>query len=211
MISQKEYELLKEYQSKGHEWIARDDDGLLYVFNKESIKYDEMYDIINNEGNWDIIDSLHDTFFNITWADNEPTKINNLIREYETSHALEKNNETVVIPQFVADWIEKNKGVYTLRMLFSETDMPNSVRKWTNGDNYNCNLMAKAWLYGYKVEKEKLYIVELPNHQRLAKVGDTIKFYNEQDWFDNNLKTKLTKAEIESVDARLMQFAEKVE
>lgn len=211
MISQKEYELLKEYQSKGHEWIARDDDGLLYVFNKESIKYDEMYDIINNEGNWDIIDSLHDTFFNITWADNEPTKINNLIREYETSHALEKNNETVVIPQFVADWIEKNKGVYTLRMLFSETDMPNSVRKWTNGDNYNCNLMAKAWLYGYKIEKEKLYTVRLANGDFLCRFKSLgIDWAKGQD-YRNDKDFQLTQAEIESVDSRLMQFAEKVE
>ncbi|WP_438831873.1 DUF1642 domain-containing protein [Streptococcus pluranimalium] len=67
-----------------------------------------------------------------------------------------------VIQQFVADWIEKNKSdintlynAYTLR-----GQRKNDVSLWVNS---NQDTFARAWLFGYEVEKEKLYTVEIPN------------------------------------------------
>lgn len=265
MITREEYELLIGYRALGYKWIAREKNGLVYAHKYKPFKDDPFW-LANGLAYTIVSTPTGNIFKSITWEDEKPTKIDDLIRDYESHRvitggnnlnkaelmkeiegilddigvsdyqlgecdedtiwtissitirdivsAIEKHSPDGVkatVPQFVADWIEKNKGIYTLRMLFSETDMPNSVRKWTNGDNYNCNLMAKAWLYGYKVEKEKLYIVELPNRQRLAKIDGGIKFYDEREWFEKNLNTKLTRAEIESIDPILMGCTVEVE
>ena len=67
----------------------------------------------------------------------------------------------VVVPQFVADWIEwckKNK----ITLLGADTAICNNknIRSldasgwaWKNQETF-----AKAWLYGYEIEKEKLYL-----------------------------------------------------
>ncbi|SUN44635.1 phage protein [Streptococcus equi subsp. equi] len=66
------------------------------------------------------------------------------------------------IPQFVADWIEtvKSLGFDLYELLEGPAD--NSLEEWiTNEDNQE--LIVKARLFGYTVEKEKLYTVEIPN------------------------------------------------
>lgn len=71
--------------------------------------------------------------------------------------------EKPVIPQFVADWIEKNKSyintLYNAYTLLGQRK--NDVSLWVNS---NQDTFARAWLFGYEVEKEKLYTVEIPNH-----------------------------------------------
>ena len=69
--------------------------------------------------------------------------------------------EKSVVPQFVADWIEwckKNK----ITLLGADTAICNNknIRSldasgwaWKNQETF-----AKAWLYGYEIEKEKLYL-----------------------------------------------------
>lgn len=70
----------------------------------------------------------------------------------------------VVVPKFVADWIEYcKKRTLTLKGLFSNSDMPAKIFDWIFGSDENCRLMAEAWINGYTVEKEKLYTVEIPN------------------------------------------------
>lgn len=69
--------------------------------------------------------------------------------------------EKPVVPQFVADMItfRKNQGdnlVATLVNLGAFGDAQRWIRHGNNGDTF-----AKAWLFGYEVEKEKLYTVSL--------------------------------------------------
>lgn len=68
--------------------------------------------------------------------------------------------EKPVVPQFVAEWIEVHKrNAPFLRYLF--TNNPSEeLQNWLVTD-VNQNLMAEAWLYGYEVEKEKLYTAQL--------------------------------------------------
>lgn len=67
-----------------------------------------------------------------------------------------------VIPQFVADWIEKNKSdintLYNAYTLLGQRK--NDVSLWVNS---NQDTFARAWLDGYDIEQEKLYTVEIPN------------------------------------------------
>ena len=139
----------------------------------------------------------------VRWEDEKPTKIDDLIRDYETHQVIVGEKVKVKVPQFVADWIESRKNIYTLKGLFSSDHMPESVESWIACDNEKCELMAKAWIYGYEVEEEKQYILKFSNGQYLysCDLGTT----------DEALGCKLTKAEIEAVDPRLMQFAVEVE
>ena len=70
-----------------------------------------------------------------------------------------------VVPQFVADWIEKSKlrGWDLLAsMCFVVSSKNKKLIKWLYlGENKN--IYARAWLDGYEVEKEKRYTVKLKN------------------------------------------------
>ena len=65
--------------------------------------------------------------------------------------------EKVVVPQFVADWIEKckNKEKSLLNALLYT---PEKVNSWV-GNSENQETFALAWIFSYKVEKEKRYTV----------------------------------------------------
>lgn len=61
------------------------------------------------------------------------------------------------IPQFVADWIEVAKSVYSLSggMTYGGP----GVNKWLENED-NQRTFALAWFDGYEVEKEKRYLVK---------------------------------------------------
>ena len=65
--------------------------------------------------------------------------------------------EKVKVPQFVADWIERSKQ--------EKRNLRNALNNGGEGmrlwflDQENYDLFARAWLDGYKVEKEKRYYV----------------------------------------------------
>ncbi|WP_438467824.1 DUF1642 domain-containing protein [Streptococcus pluranimalium] len=68
-----------------------------------------------------------------------------------------------VIPQLVADWIEKCKSSgFSLRMAMEHWSMSEKLEKWMQYSE-NQEILAKAWFYGYTVKQPKLYTVEIPN------------------------------------------------
>lgn len=81
--------------------------------------------------------------------------------------------ERPVVPQYVADWIEwckRNKvsllggfsAIDELGFAICDDKKVESLEasKWATR---NQETFAQAWLFGYEVEKEKLYTVELPS------------------------------------------------
>lgn len=73
-----------------------------------------------------------------------------------------------VIPKFVADWIESCKvSGFSLRLAMSHWSMSEKLDKWMEYSE-NQEIFAKAWFYGYTVEKPKLYTVEIPNNDRVS-------------------------------------------
>ncbi|MGH1785907.1 DUF1642 domain-containing protein [Enterococcus casseliflavus] len=123
----------------------------------------------------------------------------------------------VTIPQFVADWIKECKRNATLtdclkgkyeisigRKLASE-----DFQNWVV-DNENDELTAKAWMFGYEVEKEPLYQIELPGtswgaYLTKADNGDLVIFQN------TTSGSTFTESEIKSIDERYWAFAVPVE
>ena len=131
--------------------------------------------------------------------------------------------EKPTVPQFVADWYEKNKddleyNLYKLCIDFREQKLCADLHGWFNDDNHKCiETLVKMKLFGYEVEKEKLYIVEIPNpndfidnHSRLARNYKGKVVLEVQDWLNTDESYELTEAEIKEDFEWAWQFAKEV-
>lgn len=121
------------------------------------------------------------------------------------------------VPKFVADWIKQCKenaaladclnGYYQISngQVIESEDFQNWV-----ADNENDELTAKAWMFGYEVEKEPLYQIELPGtswgaYLTKADNGDLVIFQN------TTSGSTFTESEIKAIDERYWPFAVPVE
>lgn len=69
-----------------------------------------------------------------------------------------------VVPQFVADWIEyckTNEISLGYALYCSEEASDKKAYDWIVESLENQETFARAWLYGYEVEKEKRYLVKM--------------------------------------------------
>ena len=131
--------------------------------------------------------------------------------------------EKPVVPQYVADWYEENKdgfeyNLYSLCIDFHERKLHEDLHEWfTNNKNKPIEVLVLMNKYGYEVEKEKLYTVEIPNphglgHTVLVKdmYGNIfITYVMNSDWRKSKV-SQLTEAEIKKDFDWAWQFAEEV-
>ncbi|EKZ6912044.1 DUF1642 domain-containing protein [Listeria monocytogenes] len=76
-----------------------------------------------------------------------------------------KEPELIAVPRFAADWINHCKRrEYDLSCLldYEDSDMSAEMNDWLSSEDSNQELLVRAWLGGYEVEKEPLYYVRLP-------------------------------------------------
>ena len=101
---------------------------------------------------------------------------------YDLQNLLVPKQDKRVIPQFVADYIEKMKykGLTMYEWFsFGNNDVDDDVNKWLY-NNLNVenrrreDLLFNAIRFGYKVEKEKLYYAKIKGHE-LVETGITIE------------------------------------
>ncbi|UKV08005.1 DUF1642 domain-containing protein [Enterococcus faecalis] len=113
----------------------------------------------------------------------------------------------VVVPKFVAEWIEyaKKKGV-SLIVSFNPWDLYGAeyieATRWIDNNQETFSL---AWVNGYEVEKEQLYYVKLPEigYMRFGK-----KYFYSTDKEDAK---RYTENQIKAIDERYWPFAVKVD
>jgi phage protein len=92
--------------------------------------------------------------------------------------------EKVKIPQFVAEIIEYYKGQNaTLYDALREKNFNKQYSEWLLNEQNAYNKVARAWLDGYEVEKEKRYLVKLRNNnEEIDYLVDTksngLRFYS---------------------------------
>lgn len=128
---------------------------------------------------------------------------------------LDEPKKTIV-PQFVADYIDSEQ--YSCSTLSEALDNMDDEKRILDWFYINPETFAKAWLYGYEVEKEKLYTVEIPNphglgHTVLVKdmYGNIFITYTmNYDWRKSKVN-QLTEVEIKKDFDWAWQFAEGVE
>lgn len=103
--------------------------------------------------------------------------------------------QKVVVPQFVADWIEEAKESNKNVVEFFGYKFPNIELIKYFSDKKNIDLVTRAYLDGYEVEKELKYIVKLKNGQPLVKAPLGGNFYFNQNITAGNYKA--TRKELE--------------
>ena len=129
------------------------------------------------------------------------------------------------MPQFVADWYEEHKedleyNLYRLCIDFCGRKLHEDLHEWFNFDkNKPIETLILMHKFGYEVEKEKLYTVEIPNPNS---IGGKLVLFKQQstgrlilDMLNPNInKPKyihLTEPEIKKDFEWAWQFAKDVE
>ena len=112
-----------------------------------------------------------------------------------------------VVPEFVAEWIEyvKEDGIFNALALLDKDDMPEGVNEWLflQSNDDNINLIIRAWLDGYTVEKPQLfYLREKNTGYYLRKKGNNeygITPHYSNDYDEKYMHYKVTQQEIDSM------------
>lgn len=125
--------------------------------------------------------------------------------------------QKVTVPKFVAIWIKQCKEKATLadcldgyyEISNGEVVSSEDFQNWVV-DNENDELTAKAWMFGYEVEKEPLYQIQFPGttwgaYLTKADNGDLVIFQN------TTSGSAFTESEIKAIDERYWAFAVQVE
>ncbi len=82
--------------------------------------------------------------------------------------------QKVVVPKFVAEWYEQNKddlntAIYKAiteiyRIINSDNDdWLDTFEGWLAYEYHSISILVQMQLFGYEIEQEKLYTVEIPN------------------------------------------------
>lgn len=156
--------------------------------------------------------------------------LNDFQRGKETglTYALElveqlNDPEKPVVPQFLADWYEEHKddfefSLYALFIDFRRKKLNKKLYKWYgNLENKPTETLVMMHKFGYEIEKEKLYTVEIPNpndfvHTILHRTEKGIIIsYSPYENYKNIKQNQLTEAEIKQDFEWAWQFREEVE
>ena len=134
-------------------------------------------------------------------------------RAYDRVKQLDEPKKAVV-PQYIDTWIQgaEYNGFDLYEAMTDET--PDKTSTWIV---CNPETFAKAWLYGYEVEKEKLYTVEIPNPHGLGHTVLVKDMYENifithtmnSDWRKSKVN-QLTEAEIKKDFEWAWRFAKDV-
>ena len=124
--------------------------------------------------------------------------------------------EKVVVPKFVADWIEdlKSKKINLLESIYTHGEDINDYMREKG------NVLMRAWLDGYKIEEEPKYYVVKDGVVILSKRYRDYDSH-ESHWIgtvtnkeyikENPDKVRFTEQEIKDYDERFWSFAVPVE
>ena len=157
-------------------------------------------------------DMSKDTF------ENDHTEMVHIDDIVETINKIDETQK-VVVPKFVAEWIDEIKeGGYSLYTAFDLVDGNIRTFDWLfNGCKTNQDTFARAWLDGYTVEQEKLYTVEIPNPNinartvlQKTKKGLVLVTVGNTGWAKWE-SSKLTESEIKQDFEWAWQWAKEVE
>ena len=123
--------------------------------------------------------------------------------------------EKVVIPQFVAEYVDLAKSDVTLMRVLEIANRRSELPKWKKEYDWisaNAETFARAWLYGYEVEKEKLYyVLDKQDKTLLVLMGGEVKLSGGYELHDSNKDMyQLTEKQIKDYDERFLEFAEEV-
>lgn len=159
-------------------------------------KGDKVQFIENNEL---IIGTIKRVNNDVGWVDLKVSDLSWFFRKLEDVVKV-KEPELIAVPRFAADWIKHCKQrEYDLACLleYGNAGIPDEMYKWLISSADNQELLARAWLDGYEVEKEPVWVVENENGYRLRSI--TMNPGNSLNWsFDSKNKNYIEFEEFET-------------
>ena len=162
---------------------------------------------------------------NETFANSVAVTVDNYMQGYglvvKEVYRFPKGHEPQkpVVPKFVAKWLEGCKRYdWHLQKVLSRLDDDEKIGDWAYDENDDLisekvDMIARAWVDGYEIEKEKLYTVDIGGvgSSRLFKHirNNKYRFHWRKEL--EGYTDKLTEQEIKKADERLWEFAKEVE
>lgn len=128
----------------------------------------------------------------------------------------------VVVPKFVADWYKESKDelefdIFNLVVIIDEKDYDEltEIEAWFNNiGNEPIETIIRMKLFGYEIEKEKLYRVEVPGTDNLLLTLEGSEYYFDEqiDYIGDkpNIRQEFTEKEIKAIDERYWMFKKEV-
>ncbi|WP_306453988.1 DUF1642 domain-containing protein [Listeria monocytogenes] len=157
---------------------------------------DKVQFIENNEL---IIGTIKRVNNDVGWVDLKVSDLSWFFRKLEDVVKV-KEPELIAVPRFAADWIRHCKQrEYDLACLleYGNAGIPDEMYEWLISSADNQELLARAWLDGYEVEKEPVWVVENENGYRLRSI--TMNPGNSLNWsFDSKNKNYIEFEEFET-------------
>ncbi len=137
--------------------------------------------------------------------------------------------QKIVVPKFVGEWYERNKddfntAIYstitrTYRKVNGENDdLLDTFEGWLVYEDNSISILVQMQLFGYEIEQEKLYTVEIPDPNSYCdyrfltrnEKGVCLDARNDIKWKQKR-KNHLTESEIKQDFEWAWQFAKEVE
>lgn len=157
---------------------------------------DKVQFIENNEL---IIGTIKRVNNDVGWVDLKVSDLSWFFRKLEDVVKV-KEPELIAVPRFAADWIKHCKQrEYDLACLleYGNAGIPDEMYEWLISSADNQEQLARAWLDGYEVEKEPVWVVENENGYRLRSI--TMNPGNSLNWsFDSKNKNYIEFEEFET-------------
>ncbi len=159
----------------------------------------------------EVIDEIENAIPDYILNDYQRGKEAGLIYALELVEELDEP-EKAVIPQSVADWLEVCKENLAIGLFVAMTPDVLEVNNQSAETIYwlksarNQETFAKAWLYGYEVEKEKLYtarlkLISVKKYSYINREKDEKElFISDSDGLTDVYQTHFTQAELEELD-----------
>ena len=154
-----------------------------------------------------LINAMYDSSDEVGYWLEVPSNEKLLLRYWLDGYEVEK----VVIPQFVADYLDLAKSEVSLMRVLEIANRRDELPKWEKEYDWisaNDEKFARAWLDGYEVEKEKLYYIKFSENQYAQRFDgtkiDSILIN------DKSIAGKFTKEEIEKMNSNFMALAVEV-
>lgn len=122
--------------------------------------------------------------------------------------------QKVVVPKFVAEHIEYLRGINSpMRDLYNIAWIDNDqLAQWLYNEPGADDLLGRAWLDGYVVERERRFIVEIPDPEKPnGKKTNLAKFKGKVFLSSTASAAPLTEAEIKRNHEWALPFAREVE
>ncbi|EMB6244860.1 DUF1642 domain-containing protein [Listeria monocytogenes] len=145
----------------------------------------------------EIEETNHSIFYQIDY-------VRNMEITWITEDKLLSPAPVLKVPRFADDWINHcEQREYDLACLldYGNAGMPDEMYGWLISSADNQELLARAWMDGYEVEKEPLYYVQLIDHA----TGYLNVHYDNQKLVGSNdeaseYKTQFTESEIKAMN-----------